>query len=247
MKYSLISLYFQCYDTSGLFIEQSDNVSLPPSHGPPPSYDMVVALDEIVSRRTNKNCQLHNNPSENYCSFSNNDFKTCSNFREKNDNENSDGCSADQYDDTRFKSNQTECIEGNNESNLRSLYENNTQSTDTICSICDKNVSNICSCNLSNVFIENNNNNNNSNNNAIIEVNGNCICNDFLHNENLVNVPSTSTHHSNFYDENFNNNIIDFENCNENGLVRMDMSQIIDNTGLPTYEAALKLESSGYV
>uniref|UniRef100_A0A8W7P479 Uncharacterized protein n=2 Tax=gambiae species complex TaxID=44542 RepID=A0A8W7P479_ANOCL len=34
---------------------------------------------------------------------------------------------------------------------------------------------------------------------------------------------------------------------NENGLVRLDMSQIIDNTGLPTYEAALKLESSGYV
>uniref|UniRef100_A0A182PUC8 Uncharacterized protein n=1 Tax=Anopheles epiroticus TaxID=199890 RepID=A0A182PUC8_9DIPT len=33
----------------------------------------------------------------------------------------------------------------------------------------------------------------------------------------------------------------------ENGLVRLDMSQIIDNTGLPTYEAALKLESSGYV
>uniref|UniRef100_A0A182JQ09 Uncharacterized protein n=1 Tax=Anopheles christyi TaxID=43041 RepID=A0A182JQ09_9DIPT len=34
---------------------------------------------------------------------------------------------------------------------------------------------------------------------------------------------------------------------NDNGLVRLDMSQIIDNTGLPTYEAALKLESSGYV
>uniref|UniRef100_A0A182JGQ5 Uncharacterized protein n=1 Tax=Anopheles atroparvus TaxID=41427 RepID=A0A182JGQ5_ANOAO len=32
-----------------------------------------------------------------------------------------------------------------------------------------------------------------------------------------------------------------------NGLVRLDMSQIIDHTGLPTYEAALKLESSGYV
>lgn len=231
----------QCYDTSGLFIEQSDNVSLPPSHGPPPSYDMVVALDEIVSRRTNKNCQLHNTTSENYCSFTNNDFKTCSNFREKPDNENFDGCSTDQYYDTRFKTNQAECING---SNLRS-----TDSSDIICSLCDKTVSNVCSCNLSNdvnVFIENNNNNHNNNN--PIEVNGNCICNDFLRNENLVNVPSTSTHHNhNFYDENFNNNIIDFENCNENGLVRMDMSQIIDNTGLPTYEAALKLESSGYV
>ncbi|XP_062542127.1 uncharacterized protein LOC134210119 [Armigeres subalbatus] len=36
-------------------------------------------------------------------------------------------------------------------------------------------------------------------------------------------------------------------NLAENGLVRLDMSQIIDQTGLPTYEAALRLESSGYV
>jgi hypothetical protein len=32
-----------------------------------------------------------------------------------------------------------------------------------------------------------------------------------------------------------------------NGVIRLDMSQIIDQTGLPTYEAALKLKSSGYV
>ncbi|XP_055533135.1 transcription factor mef2A [Wyeomyia smithii] len=38
-----------------------------------------------------------------------------------------------------------------------------------------------------------------------------------------------------------------FHNLSENGLVRLDMSQIIDRTGLPTYEAALRLESSGYV
>lgn len=235
LNFLFLFISFQCYDTSGLFIEQSDNISLPPSHGPPPSYDMVVALDEIVARRTNKNCQLHQNLTmENYCPFTtSNDFKTCSNFREKNDNENFNGS-------LRFKTtNQNE-------------YENNREQSDIICSICDKTVSNTCSCNLSNenvnIFIENNNNNNNNSNNNDDDVNGNCICNDFLHNdENLVNVPSTSTQHSNFYDENFNNNIIDFENCNENGLVRMDMSQIIDNTGLPTYEAALKLESSGYV
>lgn len=33
----------------------------------------------------------------------------------------------------------------------------------------------------------------------------------------------------------------------ENGVIRLDMSKIIDQTGLPTYEAALRLESSGYV
>ncbi|XP_058466732.1 uncharacterized protein LOC131439573 [Malaya genurostris] len=38
-----------------------------------------------------------------------------------------------------------------------------------------------------------------------------------------------------------------FGNLAENGIVRLDMSQIIDRTGLPTYEAALRLESSGYV
>ncbi|XP_058837716.1 uncharacterized protein LOC131693689 [Topomyia yanbarensis] len=38
-----------------------------------------------------------------------------------------------------------------------------------------------------------------------------------------------------------------FRNLAENGFVRLDMSQIIDRTGLPTYEAALRLESSGYV
>lgn len=43
------------------------------------------------------------------------------------------------------------------------------------------------------------------------------------------------------------NSVVNFETLNENGLIRLDMSQIIDRTGLPTYEAALKLESSGYV
>lgn len=37
------------------------------------------------------------------------------------------------------------------------------------------------------------------------------------------------------------------DTINGNGLIRLDMSQIIDQTGLPTYEAALKLKSSGYV
>lgn len=42
-------------------------------------------------------------------------------------------------------------------------------------------------------------------------------------------------------------NTVNLETFNENGLIRMDMSQIIDQTGLPTYEAAIQLESSGYV
>lgn len=40
---------------------------------------------------------------------------------------------------------------------------------------------------------------------------------------------------------------INLSTINRNGLIRLDMSQIIDQTGLPTYEAALQLKSSGYV
>lgn len=39
----------------------------------------------------------------------------------------------------------------------------------------------------------------------------------------------------------------EIEILNDNGILRMDMSKIIDRTGLPTYDAALKLESYGYV
>ncbi|XP_034480116.1 uncharacterized protein LOC117785943 [Drosophila innubila] len=40
---------------------------------------------------------------------------------------------------------------------------------------------------------------------------------------------------------------LDINNINENGIISLDMSKIIDISGLPTYEGALKLESSGYV
>lgn len=40
---------------------------------------------------------------------------------------------------------------------------------------------------------------------------------------------------------------LDINNINENGIITLDMSKIIDISGLPTYEGALKLESSGYV
>jgi hypothetical protein len=40
---------------------------------------------------------------------------------------------------------------------------------------------------------------------------------------------------------------VNLDTINGNGLIRLDMSQIIDQTGLPSYEAALKLKSSGYV
>lgn len=72
------------------------------------------------------------------------------------------------------------------------------------------------------------------------------------------NVPSTSGDlHVNSGDINSNYEESDdgdieeegeFDSLNQNGLIRVDMKKLIDDqTGLPTYEAALKLESSGYV
>lgn len=43
------------------------------------------------------------------------------------------------------------------------------------------------------------------------------------------------------------NSSVEFDVLSDNGIVRMDMSKIIDRTGLPTYDAAIKLESFGYV
>lgn len=72
------------------------------------------------------------------------------------------------------------------------------------------------------------------------------------------NIPSTSGDINYFRKTDCNSNYegndddiddedTDFDSLNKNGLIRVNMSQIIDPTGLPTYEAALKLESSGYV
>lgn len=67
--------------------------------------------------------------------------------------------------------------------------------------------------------------------------------------ENTCNISGSNHHATNCTNNNNNNGNsgVDLRTFNENGLIRLDMSQIIDSTGLPTYEAALKLEASGYV
>lgn len=70
----------------------------------------------------------------------------------------------------------------------------------------------------------------------------------------LSSATTTTTSNDDTNDDNNNNatvntttNTVDLQQINENGIIRLDMSQIIDSTGLPTYEAAIKLEQSGYV
>lgn len=50
---------------------------------------------------------------------------------------------------------------------------------------------------------------------------------------------------SNF--QNNNDSDAELNILSDNGIIRMDMSKVIDQTGLPTYDAAIKLESFGYV
>lgn len=154
-----------------------------------------------------------------------------------------------------------------NNSNLNGKPDNNVDYC--VCyDLCTQNNNNVDSSNNINVVV---NNDDQCNNNDDICTTTTTTTNLTLKsntNDNN-NLPSTSSqsntnrynrqHCENCKNNNNNNNlsdtknndkkniVIDFETLNENGLIRLDMSQIIDHTGLPTYEAALKLESSGYV
>ncbi|XP_055379397.1 probable serine/threonine-protein kinase DDB_G0282963 [Condylostylus longicornis] len=90
--------------------------------------------------------------------------------------------------------------------------------------------------NIDNNNTTNNSNDNNNNNNNILCQNIDLIAathSNVNNNSNVVNICS--------------NSIESMDSINDNGILRLDMSQMIDKTGLPTYDAALKLESSGYV
>lgn len=81
--------------------------------------------------------------------------------------------------------------------------------------------------------------------------------NDRLNNNNEPNTASTSDGNSNNNNniEELNNNtiinddgsLVDLDMIKANGIIKLDMSRIMDHTGLPTYEAALKLKSSNYI
>ena len=52
-----------------------------------------------------------------------------------------------------------------------------------------------------------------------------------------------SNNNSNDEDE----NATELDLIKSNGIVKLDMARIMDSTGLPTYDAALKLKSSNYI
>lgn len=77
--------------------------------------------------------------------------------------------------------------------------------------------------------------------------------NDRLNNNNEPNTASTSADDNGNNIEELNNNNdgdgspVDLDIIKANGIIKLDMSRIMDHTGLPTYEAALKLKSSNYI
>lgn len=77
--------------------------------------------------------------------------------------------------------------------------------------------------------------------------------NDRLNNNNEPNTASTSADDNGNNIEELNNNndgdgsSVDLDIIKANGIIKLDMSRIMDHTGLPTYEAALKLKSSNYI
>lgn len=77
--------------------------------------------------------------------------------------------------------------------------------------------------------------------------------NDRLNHNNEPNIASTSADDNGNNIEELNNNndgdgsSVDLDIIKANGIIKLDMSRIMDHTGLPTYEAALKLKSSNYI
>lgn len=289
---NIFSVFFQCYDTSSglVSVDANDLSSTIPSgvsHGPPPSYETVVAMDQELDNCIK--CASGNNGGHNSqitCPFMNlNELKS---FETGNQPKNPvDWVTPSVQNNEQILN---VCDMGRVRSPRQSCYCDetnlmNNQHYDLIkkCKGCGKEIqcehsidlqNNVrqtdqyCKCFVNQIY--NFENNNNISKEAMQtspttvlpllqftnEINAN----------NMEAIPSTSTTYqqqtnittdNSVTDMNGNGNVngnvndnhnqINFETFNENGLIRMDMSQIIDQTGLPTYEAALKLESSGYV
>ena len=264
---------------------------------PPPSYDIVMALDEVISRKR-KNLYT-------FKGFHHHNLNREKDYNGNDDDNNEDNLmpqvttsfyhASDEITPTINTFCNCNCtINQNYASNLCTNCSNiiitNTTTDDdnnNVCSITsplNENIPlNISNCQLKHqqqtqqtqqiqqqptddlLYDQLNNNNNNTNIEIMLE--------------DSINSPSTSNTNYNRLTEttagtdnncrkmssdddsdeddidingNVNNGAmpnrnINLETINRNGLIRLDMSQIIDHTGLPTYEAAIKLESSGYV
>ncbi|XP_059612663.1 uncharacterized protein LOC132259129 [Phlebotomus argentipes] len=251
----------QCYDTSGIYVDTPEGVALP-GHGPPPSYEQVVALDEMAARhpsafkpaRAMRHSQSH--PGH-FCPFMLLEAETtkCPEYAQLK-------CDAEEA--AGGNSSDTAKVEEQILSPRHIVTGKLTLPSPCQCQQMDNMNPSGEAMDWSCGTTPEDEDNHHPVAHSPAEANGNIVCHESdtecscTRNNNCL--PSTSsasqrcccsnnnnTEMASDGDMNQNPGPIDFESLNENGLVRIDISQIIDKTGLPTYEAAIRLESSGYV
>ena len=93
--------------------------------------------------------------------------------------------------------------------------------------------------------LNNNNNGNNDDDEEEEERDERTLTTEVNAGNNATTSTSTSDANGNFISSSSDENALDM--INGKGVIKLDMSRIIDPTGLPTYEAALKLKSSSYI
>lgn len=296
-------MYFQCYDinTLGLLPSNEDELHncTTANHGPPPSYETVVAMDQGLDACLK--CANGTHPTYMGCSemkplpkSSSSMFGIAAYWGSLSDisddsltvganNHLVNGQILSVCDMARVRTRQVECCCSGNVGKLSATY----QDYELIrkCKRCGKEIKCCHSQSQDGDEDESNGNCNNSFCQCLVNRNGFCVesppttartsehvtspaqelslSNSFDNgNANIPSTSMTTTASVLPIDPNGNStgnvggtataldndhNVVNLETFNENGLIRMDMSQIIDQTGLPTYEAAIKLESSGYV
>lgn len=223
------------------------------THGPPPSYEIAVSMKNPIAL---EKCNLCENKIRLTCSCDSNILKG---------DEDDMIHKSDQFLNVKNISHHEFCC------GSESTYKNQ-QCITKICPMCDEEV-NCKNNNITNEDIQNGNSGDGycqcSNYNICKNLSNTGLLRTNVDSERFntgtiygrdinANMPSTSGDatcsqncdlNCNYEesDDDIDNEDNEFDSLNENGLIRVDMTKIIDQTGLPTYEAALKLEATGYV
>ncbi len=227
------------------------------NHGPPPSYEIAVAMKSPMKAEL---CHLCQNKVSTKC--------LCDSFKSIMDDE------EDKFSDLTKQTATDQLLNVKNISQNDNVHVCNNESVDqrTMKATCDRCDEELTSKN--NNLCEEDLQNGNSQPNEYGQCANPCkyiqscrVCGTNINtlpdttNDHDINdnVPSTSADGNCWNNGDINSNYeesddgesdgdAEFNSLNENGLIRVDMRKLIDDqTGLPTYEAALKLESSGYV
>lgn len=255
-------------------METNNSQTMTALNEPPPSYECVVALDKVISRKrenlyTFKGCQHHSGHDRKDYFINGNETATPTIPQVSLDETNCDiqspsstaslcncSCAINQTYSTNLCANCNNVIDNMNNnitcpltatSNL--AQENCPLLSDTNCPSKPKTETDLLNDQLNN----NDYNGNSSDSTASPSTSTSAnytSCPRSLPGERKKCANDTEAEDKLNLDGNGNLRQLESMNLstiNRNGLIRLDMSQIIDQTGLPTYEAALQLKSSGYV